>query len=63
MELIGGEEQPGLTEMETLADAISSVDYYLESLEANKPIGESILEIAEDSVAELGFPVDTAQAA
>jgi hypothetical protein len=61
--MISGEEQPGLTEMETLADAISSVDYYLESLEANKPIGEGILEIAEDSVAELGFPVDTAQAA
>lgn len=61
--MIGGEEQPGLAEMETLADAISSVDYYLESLEANKPIGEGILEIAEDSVAELGYPVDTAQAA
>jgi hypothetical protein len=61
--MISGEEQPGIAEMETLADAISSVDYYLESLEANKPIGEGILDIAEDSVAELGYPVDTAQAA
>lgn len=61
--MIGGDEQPGLTAMETLADAISSVDYYLESLEANKPIGEGILEIAEDSVAELGFPVATVRAA
>lgn len=61
--MLGGDEQPGLAAMETLADAISSVDYYLESLEANKPIGEGILEIAEDSVAELGFPVAAVRAA
>jgi len=61
--MIGAETQPGMADLETLADAISSVDYYLESLEANKPIGNSILEIAEDSVAELGFPVAKTQAA
>lgn len=61
--MISAETQPGMADLETLADAISSVDYYLESLEANKPIGESILEIAEDSVAELGFPVTKTQAA
>ncbi|MDP2227129.1 MAG: hypothetical protein Q8J78_06600 [Moraxellaceae bacterium] len=61
--MLGSSEQPGMADMETLADAISSVDYFLESLEANKPIGESILEIAEDSVAELGFPVASAAAA
>jgi hypothetical protein len=52
-----------MADLETLADAISSVDYFLESLEANKPIGEFILEIAEDSVAELGYPVANVQAA
>ena len=50
-------------DLETLADAITCVDYYLESLEANKPIGDGILDLAEESVAELGFPVGAAQAA
>lgn len=61
--MLGSEQQPNMADLETLADAISSVDYFLESLEANKPIGESILEIAEESMAELGFPVDAAKAA
>lgn len=61
--MLNTEQQPTMADMETLADAISSVDYFLESLEANKPIGESILEIAEDSVAELGFPVTAPQPA
>lgn len=61
--MLNVEQQPNMADLETLADAISSVDYFLESLEANKPIGEGILEIAEESVADLGFPVDTAKAA
>jgi hypothetical protein len=61
--MLSAEQQPNMADMETLADAISSVDYFLESLEANKPIGISILEIAEESVAELGFPVESPQAA
>jgi hypothetical protein len=61
--MLAAEKQPGMADLETLADAITSVDYFLESLEANKPIGEGILEIAEESVAELGFPVEPAQAA
>lgn len=61
--MLNSEQQPNMADLETLADAVSSVDYFLESLEANKPIGESILEIAEESVAELGFPVESAQAA
>ena len=40
--------------METLADAITSIDYYLESLESNKPIGEGMLDVAEESMDELG---------
>jgi hypothetical protein len=61
--MLNSERQPGMADLETLADAISSVDYFLESLETNKPIGDSILEIAEESMAELGFPVDRVQAA
>ena len=46
-----------LDQMETLADALTSVDYFLESMEELKPIGESILEIAENSLKDLGYPV------
>ncbi len=55
--LLREETVPEMTAMELLADAISSIDYYLESLEAHKPIGEAVLQLAENSVAELGFPV------
>lgn len=51
---------PNAHTMETLADAITSIDYYLESMEDNKPIGESILDVAEESMQELGFPVKAA---
>lgn len=56
--LLGRDVEPATDEqMETLADAITSVDYYLESMEEQKPIGESVLEVAEFSMEELGFPV------
>lgn len=51
---------PDVHTMETLADAITSVDYYLESMEDNKPIGDSILDVAEDSMLALGYPVKAA---
>ena len=50
-------EDPSREDMDTLADAITSVDYYLESMEENKPIGDSVLEVAEESMHELGYPV------
>lgn len=46
--------------METLADAVTSIDYYLEGMEDDKPIGEGILEVAEESMQQLGFPVAAA---
>lgn len=63
MRMIESDQQPNMADLETFADAVSGVDYYLESLEANKPIGESILEIAEESMVELGFPPVIASAA
>lgn len=48
---------PGANDMETLADAITGVDYFLESMEEHKPIGEGVLEVAESSMDELGCPV------
>ncbi|MCK5874348.1 MAG: hypothetical protein KAG82_06625 [Alcanivoracaceae bacterium] len=55
--LASGVGTPEREHMDTLADAISSVDYYLESMEEMKPIGDAVLEIAEESMEELGFPV------
>ncbi len=48
---------PGASDMETLADAITGVDYFIESMEEHKPIGEGVLEVAESSMEELGCPV------
>ena len=53
-------ETPTPALMETLADAITSVDYYLEGMEDDKPIGEGIMDVAEESMQELGFPVKAA---
>jgi hypothetical protein len=56
--LLPTEAEPPTTEqMDILADAVTSVDYYLESMEEQKPIGEAVLEVAEESMEELGFPV------
>ena len=43
-------------DLDTLADAITSVDYYLESMVQDKPMGEGILEVAEESMEALGYP-------
>lgn len=53
-------QPPPASILDTFADAITSVDYFLESIEQNKPIGEGILDVAEESLQELGFPVKTA---
>ena len=61
--MLNADNQPPMADLEDLADAISSVDYFLESLEANKPISEDILDIAEDSMESLGYPVPKRKAA
>lgn len=53
-------DKPSINTMETLADAITSIDYFLEGMEDNKPIGDGVLDVAEDSMRELGFPVKAA---
>jgi len=56
-------QMPAMNIIETFADALVSVEYYLESLQANKPVGDNVFDIGEDSVAELGFPVTNKRAA
>ena len=55
--LLRGDQPPGQPAMETLADALTGIDYYLESMEERKPIGEGVLDVSERAVAELGYPV------
>ncbi|EKF74905.1 hypothetical protein A11A3_06725 [Alcanivorax hongdengensis A-11-3] len=61
--LLAGDQAPTQENMETLADALTGIDYYLESMEEQKPIGEGVLDVAELSVATLGFPVAKAACA
>ncbi len=56
-ELVEKKSIPDQTMLDTLADAITSIEYYLEALEENRSDRESILDVAEKSVAKLGYPV------
>ena len=56
-------KMPAMSIIETFADVIACIDYFLESLEVNKPISENVFEIAEDALAELGYPIPKQQAA
>jgi hypothetical protein len=43
--------------LETFADAVIGLEYYLDAVKADREAGDSILEIAEESLAALGHPV------
>ncbi|WP_319024745.1 hybrid sensor histidine kinase/response regulator [Microbulbifer hainanensis] len=55
--LIDGAEQPEWKLLDTLADAITSVEYYLERRADGIEDADMLLALAEDSVATLGFAV------
>ncbi|WP_299980655.1 Hpt domain-containing protein [uncultured Pseudoteredinibacter sp.] len=56
--LIGDAGAPQWVELDTLADAISSVEYYLEKLRSGVDNSEDqLLEVAEESLANLGYAV------
>ncbi len=58
-DLLGNQSVPPWQLLDTLADAIASVDYYLERrAEGSDADVESIIDIAEESVAALGNPTD-----
>ncbi|MFL0811379.1 MAG: Hpt domain-containing protein [Agarilytica sp.] len=57
--LIDGTEHPSFQELEALADAIASVEYYLERLMENlHEDSDAMLEVAEESIANLGYAVE-----
>ena len=57
--LLAEQTVPEWQMLDTLADAITSIDYYLERLaDDSDNDGDSILDAAAESVAELGYPVE-----
>ena len=55
--LLGGKQIPDWKQLDTLADAITSIEYYLERLADGIGENDSVLNLAESSFRELGFPV------
>ena len=60
---VASKKLPAMNIIENFADLIACVDYFLESLEVNKPVSENVFDIAESALAELGYPVPRQQAA
>jgi len=56
-EVLGKHESPDISKLDVLADAITSIEYYLEALEEGGGQPESILAVAEISVEQLGYPL------
>ncbi len=66
IELIGKRRIPGGQQLDTLADAMASLEYYLEALRERRPNREEILEITRTSLENLRYwplPADEAEAA
>lgn len=55
--LLGGKQIPDWKQLDTLADAVTSIEYYLERLADGIGENDSVLSLAESSFRELGFPV------
>ncbi|MET0327318.1 MAG: Hpt domain-containing protein, partial [Luteimonas sp.] len=54
-ELIGKKRVPGGQQLDTLADAMASLEYYLEALRERRPNREDILEITRGSLESLRY--------
>ncbi|HEV8077526.1 MAG TPA: Hpt domain-containing protein, partial [Marinobacter sp.] len=58
--LLGSREVPNWQELDTLADAVTSIEYYLERLSDGIRDNDSVLRVAEASLESLGFPAGQA---
>jgi len=55
-ELLTGEPHPSIThQLETYADAIIGLEYYMDAVKLDRQADTSILQIAEESVSALGY--------
>jgi chemosensory pili system protein ChpA (sensor histidine kinase/response regulator) len=57
-DLVNGHTLPKPDKLDALADAIMSIEYYLEAFVQSRVHPASVLDVAERGVAELGYPVD-----
>lgn len=55
VELLQRRRVPSGRQLDTLADAMASLEYYLEALRDRRPGGDDILEITRSSLAALGY--------
>ncbi|OZG75153.1 hybrid sensor histidine kinase/response regulator [Hahella sp. CCB-MM4] len=62
-QLLKKEQAPDWSQLDTLADAITSIEYYLERLSEGSRDNDMILEVAEQSLAQLGYPIGGGAAA
>lgn len=58
-DVIAAQTQPHTDQLDTLADAITSIEYYLEAIKEGRSQPEGVLAVAEISVEQLGHPVDS----
>ena len=56
-EVLANKENPDTSKLDVLADAITSIEYYLEAIEEGGGQPESVLAVAEISVEQLGYPL------
>ncbi|MGA7801488.1 MAG: Hpt domain-containing protein [Gammaproteobacteria bacterium] len=56
-ELLDAKQIPAEHQLDTLADSISSIEYYLEDLKENRIFSASVLDVAASSLERLGYPV------
>src|SRR5690606_6476149 len=54
-ELLGRKRIPASQQLDTLADALASMEYYLEALRDQRPHRDEILDIAGNSLESLGY--------
>ena len=57
--LLERQKAPGESQLEVLADALTSIEFYLESAERSSVNKGDVLALAEESLAELGYKVGT----
>lgn len=58
-DVIAAETPPDAAKLDTLADAITSIEYFLEAIEEGRSLPEGVLAVAEISVEQLGHPIES----
>ncbi|KZY64017.1 hypothetical protein A3738_19860 [Oleiphilus sp. HI0066] len=56
-ELLDSQSLPDEKLLETLADALSSVEYYIDSLGKSSSLNDDLLKLSEDSLKSIGYDV------